>query len=88
MTPIIDAIVASPAVVVPGGAFVVTITAHDPDETTGILTGTVRDAAGNQTQATAVLRISDPLTYSLTGPAGFVLTPRAGQPGVFDCVAP
>lgn len=85
--PIIDSIIAQPAVVSPRGAFVVTITAHDPDEQSGILTGVVRDAAGNAAQASALVRISDPLTYELTG-AGFTITPRAGQPGVFDCVAP
>lgn len=84
--PIIDSIVANPSTVVPGGSFVVTITAHDPDSTTGTLVGTVKDAAGNTSQASAVVTISDPLTYTLTG-AGFTITPRAGSPGVFDCKA-
>ncbi|HKW12935.1 MAG TPA: hypothetical protein VJS69_00475 [Candidatus Krumholzibacteria bacterium] len=88
MNPIIDSIVVTPATVAPGGSFVVTVSAHDPDESTGVLTGSVRDAAGNETQASAVIHISDPLTYNLTAPAGFSVTPRAGQPGVFDCVAP
>lgn len=88
MNPIIDSFVASPAVVAPGGSFVVTLIAHDPDELSGVLVGTVTDAAGNESQASAVIRVSDPLTYSLQAPAGFSVIARAGQPGVFDCVAP
>lgn len=88
MNPIIDAIVASPSTVQPSGAFVVTITAHDPDATTGTLVGTVRDAAGNQSQASALVTISDPLTFALSGPTGFQIVQRAGSPNVFDCVAP
>lgn len=86
--PVIDSIQANPAVVAPGGSFVVTIVAHDPDEQIGTLVGTVRDSAGNESQASALVRIADPLAFGLQGPAGFVITPRAGQPGVFDCVAP
>jgi hypothetical protein len=86
--PIIDSIAVVPATVPPKGAFVVTITAHDPDESTGTLTGTVRDSSGNATAATAVIRISDPLTFQLAAPLGFTVTPRAGSPNVFDCVAP
>lgn len=86
--PIIDSILANPSTVPPAGAFVVTITAHDPDATTGTLIGTVRDAAGNTANASAVVTISDPLTYTLAGPVGFRITPRAGSPNIFDCVAP
>ena len=86
--PVIDSMVASPSVVGPNGSFVVTIVAHDPDETSGVLIGKVRDAAGNETQASALVRISDPLFYELSVPAGFVSVPRAGQPGVFDVTAP
>lgn len=86
--PVIDSIVANPSTVVPAGTFVVTITAHDPDATTGTLVGTVRDSTGNTTAASAVVTISDPLTYSLVAPTGFRVTPRAGSPNVFDCVAP
>ena len=86
--PIIDSIVANPSTVAPAGAFVVTILAHDPDAQTGTLVGTVHDAAGNQAQASALVTVSDPLTFSLTGPVGFVITARAGAPGVFDCRAP
>ena len=88
--PIIDSVVAVPAVVQPGQAFVVTIMAHDPDARSGTLTGVVTDTQGNETLATAVLTIEDPLTYDLqdTDAVGFVITPRAGQPGVFDVIAP
>lgn len=86
--PIIDSIAANPSVVAPGGSFVVTVLAHDPDEVSGVLVGKVTDAAGNETQASALIRVADPLTYSLTAPTGFTVSPRAGQPGVFDCVAP
>lgn len=84
--PFIDSIIATPSTVVPGGSFVVTITAHDPDARVGTLTGTVRDAAGNQSQASAVVTVSDPLTYALTG-VGFTIVQRAGAPNIFDCVA-
>lgn len=84
--PIIDAITAAPSTVAPGGRFVVTIVAHDPDARVGTLTGTVTDASGSAAQASAVVTISDPLTYALSG-AGFTITARAGSPGVFDCVA-
>ena len=86
--PVIDSMVASPPVVGPHGSFVVTILAHDPDETTGVLVGTVRDSEGNSSVASALIRISDQLTYELAVPAGFVSVPRAGQPGVFDVTAP
>ena len=88
--PIIDSVVAVPALVQPGQAFVLTITAHDPDARSGTLTGIVTDSQGNQTQATAVLTIEDPLTFELqdTDAVGFAITPRAGVPGVFDVVAP
>jgi len=88
--PIIDSISAQPATVNPGQMFVVSITAHDPDATTGRLVGVVEDKAGHASQATVLLTISDPLSFSLTDPdnAGFVITPRVGQPGVFDCKAP
>lgn len=89
-SPIIDSIVAVPSTVFPRGAFVVTITAHDPDQQVGTLTGVVTDAAGNQNTAMVQITISDPLTYQLLdqGNNGFTITSRAGQPGVFDCVAP
>ena len=88
--PIIDSVVAVPTVVQPGQAFVVTIAAHDPDARSGTLTGVISDSQENQTQATIVLTIEDPLTYDLqdTDALGFVITPRAGQAGVFDVVAP
>lgn len=88
--PIIDSVVAVPAIVQPGQAFVVTIAAHDPDAGSGTLTGVITDTQGNQTQATVVLTIEDPLTFDLqdTDAFGFAITPRAGQPGVFDVVAP
>ena len=88
MNPVIDSAVASPAVVAPGGAFVVTVVAHDDDEKvyTGVTEAT--DQAGNKAQASYVIRVADPLTFKNTLPAGFTSVPRAGQPGVFDCVAP
>jgi len=86
--PIIDSIVASPNVISPGGSFQVTIVAHDPDERTVMLLGTVVDAGGSQTSAQVSLRISDPISFTLAGEPGFVITPKPGAPGVFDCVAP
>lgn len=88
--PIIDSIIASPNTVSPGSAFVVTIAAHDPDQRTGLLTGVVRDVAGVEARATALVSISDPLSFQLLdeGGVGFVVTARAGSPGVFDCRAP
>lgn len=76
--------------VAPGGSFVVTLTATDPDNKSTVFTGTVTDAAGNNAQATFTMTVGDPLTYTLTQPAGagFTITPRAGSPGVFDCKAP
>ena len=87
--PIIDSIDA-PASVQPGAAFVVTIVAHDPDEAVGVLTGRVADSAGETDQQDATVLVMDTLNYSLldTSGLGFVITPRAGEPGVFDVVAP
>jgi hypothetical protein len=88
-SPIIDSVTAVPSTVPPGGAFVVTILAHDPDALGPVtLKGTTKDAAGHETPVDIVVTVSDPLTYTLTGPAGFTFTPRAGQPNVFDCKAP
>jgi len=88
--PIIDSIVANPAQVAPGGAFVVSIVAHDPDSKSGRLVGNVSDAAGNTAQAVVTVQISDPLTFQLLDQdaVGFQIVPRPGQPGVFDCTAP
>lgn len=86
MNPIIDSIVATPAVVRPGGTFVLTIAAHDPDEKTLTITGTATDAAGNASSATVLVRVSDPITFGAVG-AGVTIVPRAGAPGVFDCLA-
>lgn len=89
-TPVIDSIAASPNNVPPGGAFVVSIVAHDPDSLSGRLTGRVVDSAGNSVDATVDIQINDVLSYVLldSDNVGFTITPRAGQPGVFDCVAP
>lgn len=87
--PVIDSAVANPATVNPGGKFVVTIAAHDPDAKTYQLDATVTDAEGNATAAALQLVVSDPLSFALDdGGAGFTITPRVGAPGVFDCVAP
>jgi hypothetical protein len=88
--PIIDSITASPSVVAPNGSFVVSIVAHDPDSKSWTLAGNVTDSAGNAVTSSVVVTVSDPLTYSLVAPtgSGFTITPRAGQPGVFDCIAP
>ncbi len=90
MLPIIDSIDVVPAVIAPGETAVVTITAHDPDARTGTLTGIVSDLAGPPQQASAVLTIQDLLTYALedTNAVGFIITPRAGLPHIFDVTAP
>lgn len=88
--PIIDSLVAVPSTVAPKGSFVVTLVAHDPDSKAWTLTGTVQDTTGANVTSSVTVTVADPLTYSLVAPAGsgFTITPRAGQPGVFDCVAP
>jgi len=88
--PIIDSIAASPSAVLPKGAFVVTIVAHDPDNRSWTLTGNVTDTAGNLVQSSVTVAVGDTLTYALSAPtgSGFVITPRASQANVFDCVAP
>ncbi len=88
--PIIDSMTATPASVAPKGAFVVTIVAHDPDNRSWTLTGNVTDTAGNLIQSSVTVAVGDTLTFALMAPtgSGFVITPRAGQPNVFDCVAP
>lgn len=88
--PVINSIVAVPAVIAPGGTSVVTIIASDPDAAVGSLTVTVTDSQGNIVTAAAVLTIQDPLTYMLedTDGVGFVIVQRPGQPGVFDVTAP
>ena len=88
--PIINSIVAIPAVIAPGGSSVVTINASDPDSRSGVLTGTVKDRQGNVTQATSLLTIADLLGYTLedTDGVGFTIVERPGQPGVFDVTAP
>ena len=87
--PIIDSIDA-PASVQPGAAFVVTVVAHDPDEAVGTLTGRVVDSAGEADQQDATVVVMGTLNYSLldTSGLGFAITPRAGESGVFDVVAP
>jgi hypothetical protein len=87
--PIIDSVTAVPNIVQPGGTFVVTVLAHDPDALGPItLKASVKDAAGNDTPVDVVVTVSDPMTYTLSGPPGFTFTPRAGSPNVFDCKAP
>ncbi len=87
--PIIDSMDA-PASVQPGAAFVVTILAHDPDQAVGTLTGRVVDSLGEFDTQAAEVTVMDDLTYSLldTSGLGFAITPRAGEPGVFDVIAP
>ena len=88
--PIIDSITVSPLTVQPGQAFVVMISAHDPDALTGTLRGVVTDSQGNISSATVDIMIQDPLTFDLldVGVIGFAIQERTGSPGVFDCVAP
>lgn len=88
--PIIDSMTANPSSILPKGAFVVTIVAHDPDNRSWTLTGNVMDTTGSLVQSSVTVAVGDTLTYALTAPtgSGFVITPRAGQPNVFDCVAP
>lgn len=88
MNPIIDSAVASPAVFPPGGAFVISAVAHDPDDKAGVGIVEVSDAAGNKSSVNVDLRVSDLITFTLTLPPGYTQTPRPGQPGVWDCVAP
>lgn len=89
-TPIIDSVVANPSTVVPGGNFVVTILAHDPDNRQLTLQATVIDVNGQSGSAIVPIVISDPISYALLDNtnAGFIITSRAGQPGVFDVKAP
>lgn len=87
-SPVIDNVSASPGTVAPGGSFVVTVVAHDADEQTYTGVTEATDQAGNKTQASYVVKVADPLTFKNTLPSGFVSVPRAGQPGVFDCIAP
>lgn len=88
--PIIDSLTATPSSVAPKGAFVVALVAHDTDSRSWTLAGTVQDTTGNNVTSSVVVTVADPLTYSLVAPlgSGFVITPRAGQPGIFDCIAP
>lgn len=86
--PIVDSITFNPSVVSPGGSFVATVLAHDPDEKVYDIIGTAQDAQGNVGSLTGQLRVSDPLTFALVLPAGFTATQRSGAPGVFDCRAP
>jgi hypothetical protein len=85
--PIVDSVSFNPSVVVPGGAFVATVLAHDPDERIYQISGVAQDAQGNSGTLSGELRVSDPLTYSLQLPAGFFAVQR-GTSGVFDCRAP
>lgn len=86
--PIVDSITFQPSVVPPGGSFVATVIAHDPDERVYDIVGEARDAQGNVGSLTGQLRVSDPLIYALVLPTGFSAIPRSGAPGVFDCRAP
>ena len=80
--PIIDSVTITPDPVPVGGTAVVTIVAHDPDEVTYTIAGTVTDSSGNQTPFTAEARTSDPLTYAASVDVG-VLTQDDSQPNVF-----
>ena len=88
--PIIASITATPSTVAPGGAFVVTVVASDPDERLATLRGRVTDSQGNVSELEGQVTISDPLGYELLDRdgAGFIIAARAGQPNVFDCRAP
>ena len=88
--PIIDSMTVEPSKIAPGGTAKVTIDARDPDSTSGTLTGTVTDAAGNTAQATATLTIEDVLTYALedTDLVGFTIVQDPALPNVFHVTAP
>lgn len=88
--PIIASITATPSTVAPGGAFVVTIVASDPDARQAMLVGRVTDSQGNVAEIQGQVTISDPLAYELLDldAVGFTIAQRAGQPNVFDCRAP
>lgn len=90
MLPIIDSVQVAPGTVAPGGLFTVTVVARDPDTKSYTLTGNAIDSQGGKTAFSGQVNVSDPLTFELTDAsgAGFVITPRAAQPGVFDCKAP
>jgi hypothetical protein len=86
--PIIDSVTATPSTIAPGGTTRVVIVAHDTDEQVIALVAAVKDSQGNETPAQVSIHIGDPLTYSLTGPAGWTITPVPGSPNAFDCKAP
>jgi len=80
--PIIDQVTVTPDPVPVGGTATVTILAHDPDEITYTITGTVTDSTGNETPFTAEARTSDPLVYTATTDVG-TLTQDDSQPNVY-----
>jgi len=84
--PIIDSVTVYPDPVSVGGTATVTIIAHDPDEVTYTITGTVTDSTGNETPFTAEALTSDPLTYTATTDVG-TLTQDDSQPNVFHWTA-
>lgn len=87
--PQITSMTVTPSVVAPGGTVRVVVIAHDPDSQVVYVQSRVRDASGNMGMSEEYpVQISDPLTYEVLVPAGFLVTPVAGQPGVFDVTVP
>jgi hypothetical protein len=68
----------------------VTVVAHDDDTRNIVLTGLATDSGGGvSAPLTLTLQVSDPLSFSLTAPAGSGVTivPVAGVPGTFTVSA-
>lgn len=84
--PVIDSLVASKTVVLPGESFTIKVNAHDPDNTSDTYVGTVQDAAGSPVNATIVITRQDALTFSLTGPGS--ITQDSADPSLFRVIAP
>lgn len=85
--PVVDSVVASVANPTPGSALDVTVTAHDADARTVVVTIPVQDLAGNATQAVQSIVVGDPITFgpaTVADPAGVAtVTQDATNPAVF-----
>jgi hypothetical protein len=88
--PVINALILSKTVINAGETITARIDASDPDARSGVLTGTVKDSAGNTATITGTVSLSDPLTYSLedTDGLGFTIVQDATDPSLFHLTAP